>query len=290
MRIAIIGAGNVGTALAVLLQKAGHDIIGIASRTETSATLAAGRVNSSYGTDPLAFTKSADVVFLTTPDRVIAEVCTQIAAQNGFTPGTIVTHTSGAHSSAILKSAVDNGAYPLSFHPLQTFANPDAGIQNLPESFITIEGHPEALPAARQLVSDLQCKLLEIPTEGKPLYHAAACIACNYFTTLIDSALQVMEAAGVSREDGLPALYPLIDGTLKNIKRVGTTQSLTGPIARGDASTVDAHLRAMEKHIPDIIPLYKLLGLATVDVATAKGTLNEPERENLLKNLGGEEQ
>jgi predicted short-subunit dehydrogenase-like oxidoreductase (DUF2520 family) len=288
LRIAIIGAGNVGTALAVLLQNAGHQIIGIASRTEASASNAAARVNAPYSTDPLAFTMKAGMVFLTTPDRVIENVCSQIASQNGFRPGTIVAHTSGAHSSEILQAACNLDAYTLSFHPLQTFANPDAGIQNLPGSFITIEGHPKALPQARQLVADLSCKPLEIPTEGKPLYHAAACIACNYFTTLIDAALQVMEKAGVKREDGLPALYPLIEGTLKNIARVGTTQSLTGPIARGDANTVTSHLTAMEEQMPEIIPLYKLLGCATVDVATAKGTLGKQERQLLLKNLGGE--
>lgn len=285
MRIAIIGAGNVGTALAVLLQKAGHQITGIASRTAASAARAAERVNAPHGTDPLAYTRQADVIFLTTPDRVIAEVCSQIAANGGFGPGSIVVHTSGAHSSAILEAA---GAYPLSFHPLQTFANPDAGIANLPGSFITIEGHSEAIQPARQLVSDLQCKLLEIPTEGKPLYHAAACIACNYLTTLLDAALQVMEAAGVGREDGLPALSPLIEGTLKNIQRVGTTQALTGPVARGDASTVEAHLKAMESAIPQLIPLYNLLGQATVDVAEAKGTISPQDRLNLLNNFGGD--
>ena len=142
-----------------------------------------------------------------------------------------------------------------------------------------------ALPIC--LVADLKCRFLEIPTEGKALYHAAACIACNYFSTLTDTALTVMEAAGIKKEDGLPALYPLIEGTLKNIMRVGTVQSLTGPIARGDASTVQAHLTAMEKEIPEIIPLYTLLGQATVDVAQAKGTIGEAEKYNLQKILGG---
>ena len=287
MRITIIGAGNVGTALAVLLKRAGHEIVGIASRTESSAQKAAARVHAPYGTNPLSFTRAAHVVFLTTPDRVITQVCSQIAAQDGFTADTIVAHTSGAHSSEILHTALQCDARPISFHPLQTFANPDAGIQNLAGSFITLEGHNEAIPAARQLVADLSCKLLEIPTAGKPLYHAAACIACNYLTTLMDAALQTMEAAGIDRDKGLPALYPLIEGTLNNITRVGTIQSLTGPIARGDAPTVEAPLVALEKHIPHLSSLYKSLGQVTVDVASAKETIGEEERQNLLKLFGG---
>ena len=290
MQIAIVGAGNVGTSLAVLLHAAGHQICGIASRTEASAARAAARANAPYSTNPALFTPLADLIFITTPDRAISEVCDQIATQGGFNAQSIVAHTSGAHSSAILASAAQHNAYPISFHPLQTFANPDAGMKNLPGSFITIEGHEDALPAARQLVDDLNCKLLEIPTEGKELYHAAACIACNYFTTLIDAALNVMEAAGVKKEDGLPALYPLIAGTLKNISQVGTVSALTGPIARGDTQTVAAHLTKMDKQIPELIPLYNLLGQTTVDVATAKGTLGTQERRNLLKILGGEEE
>lgn len=287
MRITMIGAGNVGSALAVLLQTAGHEIAGITSRTEASAAKIARQLNVPYSTDPTAFTKQAEIIFLTTPDRVIGEVCEHIAAKDGFSPKSIIAHTSGAHSSAILNSATNSGAYTISFHPLQTFANPDAGIKNLPGSFITIEGHEEALPNARQLVADLQCRLLEIPTEGKPLYHAAACIACNYFATLIDAALNVMAAAGVNKEEGLPALYPLIEGTLKNIMRVGTADALTGPIARGDVSTIEAHQAQIRKKIPEMISLYNLLGQATVNVATAKGTIGATERHSLLKILGG---
>jgi predicted short-subunit dehydrogenase-like oxidoreductase (DUF2520 family) len=287
VRIAIIGAGNVGTALAVLFQNAGHEITGIASRSEKSALLAAERTGVPHDTDPARFTADAGVVFITTPDRAIASVCDQIVSAGGISSRTVVAHTSGAHSSAILASARAAGAGTMSFHPLQTFANADAGISNLPGSFITVEGSEEALPVARQLVADLDCRVLEIPTDGKPLYHAAACIVCNYFTTLLGFGLKVMEAAGVPGEDALPALFPLIEGTLRNIGRVGPTQALTGPIARGDSGTVATHLEAMAVTIPEAIPLYKHLGQATVRVAKNKGTLGEPERRELLKMLGG---
>ncbi|MBS4022554.1 MAG: DUF2520 domain-containing protein [Dethiobacter sp.] len=286
MRIAIVGAGNVGTALTVLFEEAGHEIAGVASRSESSAAKAAAPLGIPYSTDAKDFTSLADVVFLTTPDRFISKVCNQLAEAGAFSAGTIVAHTSGAHSSSILKSAAICGARTVSFHPLQTFATPEAGIKNLPGSYITVEGDIQGLPIARQLVADLNCQLLEIPTSCKPLYHAAAAIVSNYFTALVDYGLQVMIAAGVNREDALPALYPLIDGSLRNIARVGVTQALTGPISRGDSSTVDTHLRAMSEKIPQAIPLYRLLGLATVDLALAKGTLGEKERNDLLNSLG----
>lgn len=289
MRVAVVGAGNVGSALAFLLKNAGHEIVGIASRTEASASRAALALSVPYGTDPVKFTRQSDFIFLTTPDRAIAEVCRETAEMNGFSPNSIVAHASGAHSSEILADAAKCGAYTISFHPLQTFAGPEAGIRNLPGSYITIEGHSEALPAARKLAADLKCQALEIPTAGKPLYHAAACVACNYFTTLTDAALDLMEAAGVDKNEAMSALYPLIEGTLKNMKLMGTTRALTGPIARGDAATVGTHLESMEKYLPRVIPLYRLLGRATVDVATRKGTLNVSEREQLINLFGGNE-
>lgn len=287
MRIAIVGAGKVGSALAFLFNSAGHEIAGIASRTEASASHAASAVRAPFGTDPIPFTSQADFVFLTTPDRVIAGVCREIAAKGGFSPNSIVAHASGAHSSEILTDAEKCGAYTLSFHPLQTFADPEAGIRNLPGSFITIEGHPAALESARELAADLKCAILEIPTADKPLYHAAACMACNYFTTITDAALTLMEASGVNRTDAMSALYPLIDGTLKNMVLAGTTQALTGPIVRGDAATVQTHLDSMGKKIPQLIPLYRMLGCATVDLASRRGALNSAEREQFIKLFGG---
>jgi predicted short-subunit dehydrogenase-like oxidoreductase (DUF2520 family) len=288
MKIAFVGAGNVGTALAFLLQKGGHTVTGVASRTVTSAARAGRMLGVPYGTCPADFTREADVIFLTVPDKAIADVCAALAAEDGFRSGSIVVHTSGAHSSDLLSAARAKGCLTLSFHPLQTFANPETGISNLPGSFVTIEGDELALPVARRLVADLSCQPLEIPTATKALYHAAACMVCNYFVTLVDLGLQMLEAAGIKKEQGLPAVSPLIDCTLKNIMSAGPAQALTGPIARGDLGTVQSHLELMERLTPSIIPLYKSLGLATAGVAVEKGTLTSTDREKLRIMLGGE--
>ncbi|MBT9173762.1 MAG: hypothetical protein DDT21_02168 [Syntrophomonadaceae bacterium] len=129
MKIAVVGAGNVGTTLAVLLKKAGHTITGVASRTETSAARAGRMLGVLYGTCPSDFTREADVIFLTVPDREIAVVCAALTAEDGFRPGSIVIHTSGGHCSDLLSGARAKGCLTLSFHPLQTFANPETGIK-----------------------------------------------------------------------------------------------------------------------------------------------------------------
>lgn len=285
--VAIIGAGKVGTTLAVALKKAGYSIAGISSRRHDSARAAARYAETEAFSSHIELTTRASIIFITTPDRAIKKVCAGIAGAGGFKKGQVVLHTSGAHSSDILAPAKEKGAFVLSFHPLQTIPNVESGLENLPGSYFTIEGDERAFPVAEKMVKALGGKLLSIPTEMKPLYHAAACVVCNYFVGLIDLGLQMMSALGVSRDEALNALMPLIEGTLNNIKRVGVPQALTGPIERGDADTIKAHLELMDKVMPEFTPLYKHLGAYTTGVAAAKGTLTEEKRTHLSKLLGG---
>jgi predicted short-subunit dehydrogenase-like oxidoreductase (DUF2520 family) len=135
------------------------------------------------------------------------------------------------------------------------------------------------------MVKDLGGTLLEITAEKKTLYHAAAVAASNYLVSLIHLALELNKAAGLPMNISFDALLPLIKGTLSNIGARGIPDALTGPIARGDVETVAAHLQAIEKDAPGLLAIYRCLGLYTVDLAKAKGTLNEEAADRLLALL-----
>lgn len=232
-KIGVVGAGNVGTTLALALQEKGYPLLGFCCRTEESTRRAAGLLGCPSFSRQLSRFREADLIFITTPDRSIEPVCRQLAREGAFRRGQIVLHTSGAHSSAILKAAREAGAYCLSMHPLQTFPSVEAGRRNLPGSYFTLEGDEEALAEGMRMVEMLGGIPLTIPTSMKPLYHAAACVACNYYITLVEVAVEMLEHSGVPREQALPALLPLLQGTLANIARVGVPGALTGPIDRG---------------------------------------------------------
>jgi predicted short-subunit dehydrogenase-like oxidoreductase (DUF2520 family) len=166
-------------------------------------------------------------------------------------------------------------------HPLQSFASVDQAVSLMPGSFCTIEGDEDALPAVRGVVEDLGGILLEITAEKKTLYHAAAVAASNYLVTLIHLALELDRAAGLDGDRSLNALLPLIKGTLDNIDKKGIPDALTGPIARGDVATVSAHLKAMKKDAPGLLPLYQCLGLYTIGLARAKGTIDQNMADEL---------
>jgi predicted short-subunit dehydrogenase-like oxidoreductase (DUF2520 family) len=229
------------------------------------------------------------VVFITTPDDAIEATCSAIAENRGFDKGAVVVHSSGALSSDILSSAIECQASVASLHPLQSFASVEQAVKILPGSYCAVEGDESALAVVRRLVEDLGGIYLEIGTEGKTLYHAAAVVASNYLVALLDVAIALNRLAGMPPDVSFKALLPLIEGTLKNIGSKGIPQALTGPIARGDQGTVRAHLKAIGESSAELVTIYKTLGCHAVGLAKAKGTLGAETAKELFSLFQCEE-
>jgi predicted short-subunit dehydrogenase-like oxidoreductase (DUF2520 family) len=284
--IAIVGCGTVGSAIGKLLSDAGYRISGVAtSNLETAKKAAEATGAENHSDSPSDIAQGGDIVFITTPDDLIESMCVEMSEQGGFQQGACVIHCSGALSSEILASARACGAKVATLHPLQSFASVDQAVSLLPGSFCTIEGDKDALAMVREVAEDLGGIVLEISAKKKTLYHAAAVTASNYLVTLLHLALQLDRAAGLDGETSLKGLLPLIKGTLHNIGKKGIPDALTGPIARGDVATVSAHLRAIEKDAPELLLLYRCLGLYTVDLAKAKGTIGHETADELTALL-----
>ncbi len=285
-KVAIIGAGVVGTAIGTLLNRQGFPIVGVASRRLISAEGAVEYIGAgAASTDPAETARQAEVVLITTPDGAIGPVCEEIAKKKGFKAGATVIHCCGAHSAGILGAAHSCGARTLSIHPLQTLADRDQAVANLPGSFFALDGDGEAIDLGKEIIEALGGSVMVIPSEGKMLYHAAAVVACNYFVALVYQALRMFEVVGIEKEKGLPALMPLIQGTVRNLEGVGVPKALTGPIARGDVKTIEGHLSAFDQFMPDGKKVYAEMGKVAVEVAEAKGTIDEKVKQRLLELL-----
>ncbi len=278
LKLGFIGAGTVGTALAVRLSSKGYRVVAVSSRSQTSAENLAQAIN---GCHPFNSNQNvadaAELVFITTPDDAIASVASQIQ----WHAGQSVVHCSGADSTGILKPAKKLGAYVGVFHPLQTFASVSQAIENMPGSTFALETEPPLLNTLKDMAAALDGHWIELKASDKVIYHIAAVMACNYLVTLVKLATDLWQTFSVPPHQATQALLPLLRGTINNIDATGIPQCLTGPIARGDTGTIKKHLDALQKTAPSLLSTYQELGLQTIPIALAKGRINQDQAQEL---------
>jgi predicted short-subunit dehydrogenase-like oxidoreductase (DUF2520 family) len=290
MKIALVGAGIIGTSLGVVLKKAGHEVVAIASRTLKSARAASGIIGGVHvAGDPSLVALGADIVFLAVPDRTIPTVGIQVASGGALRRGAVVAHLSGALPAGVLTGVRAAGGHPGCMHPLQSFADIETAVASLPGSFFFLEGDEEAVDVLRSLVLSIDGRPVPLDSASKSLYHAAACAASNYLVTIVDYAVNLMIRAGVPNDVALPALLPLIQGTVRNLETVGLPDALTGPISRGDIGTLKNHLVALRQAPGDLVRLYAALARKTVEVALRKGKIERAQADRILDLFKGDE-
>lgn len=281
LELGFIGTGTVGTAMAIRLSQTGYPVIAVYDLNPAAAKRMAEAVN---GCRVMATAQdvadAADFVFITTADDFIP----QVAGEVNWRKGQIVSHCSGAASTDVLEPARKGGARVGCIHPLQTFAGITQAVENLPGSTFAIEAEEPQFSVLKEMALKLDGDWLELKAEDKALYHASACIACNYFYTLMQVATDLWRNWGKSNTEATKAMMPMLQGALNNLSNVGLPKALTGPIARGDLMTIRKHLNAFQKKAPEIIPLYKELGKWTIPIGRAKGTLSE-EKAGELREL-----
>jgi len=290
--LSIVGPSKVGTAIAVLARRAGYEVAAIGGRdlvkTEMAAEQIGGHIKA--GT-PLEAARAGELVLLAVSDDAIETVCDELAKANAFSGGAVVAHSSGALGHDILRTAREQcGCQIASIHPLQTFPTIQSAIDGLSGVHWFLEGDEQAEKVLNDLVAAIGGRPVSISSEQKPLYHAAAVMACNYLTALMDVSLATASGAGVESQTAWEALEPLVKHTVANISNMGPAAALTGPIARGDAETVMRHLEALKKHDLELAEIYRVLGRRTVRLAREKGSIDESAANVLFKVLGHSDQ
>jgi predicted short-subunit dehydrogenase-like oxidoreductase (DUF2520 family) len=263
MRIAIVGAGTVGTAVAVRWRGAGHAITAVSGRDATPVR--AGRWLPGVDVVPIADAPTgADILVLAVPDDALPEVVA--ALPDRIEPESWALHLSGALGLDVLAPLEGAGARVLAVHPLQTFADVEGAIEALPGAAIAVTARDdEGFTLGDGLARDLGGRPFPLSDEDRPLYHAAAVFASNYLVTVSGAGLDLFTAAGVP--DAAAAMHPLQVATLANIHRLGPQQALTGPAVRGDAGTIARNLDAVAAASPALVPAYVALCRTAMDVA-----------------------
>jgi predicted short-subunit dehydrogenase-like oxidoreductase (DUF2520 family) len=269
MDLAVVGAGRVGTSLAVLWRRAGIRIVAVAGGPATPER-AARFLPDVPVLDAIAAAKAAEVVVIATPDAVIGPVCEEMAAAGALDAANAVVHASGATGLDALAPAAAAGASTLSVHPLQTCPTVEAGVERIPGStFAVTAADDDGFALGERLVRDAGGLPVRIDDELKPLYHAAAVFASNYVVTVSALAEELGLAAGI--EDPIAAFAPLQEATLANVARVGPAEALTGPAVRGDAITLQRKLEALDRYAPEAVRSYVVLADLALALAGRSG-------------------
>lgn len=308
LAVGIISTGRVGSALGYALERADHVVVACSAISHISRQFAERRLPDSAVLPVPDVAARSELLLLAVPDAVLADLVLGLAATGSVRPGTIVVHTSGANGITVLAPLTELGCIPLAIHPAMTFTGGDEDVTRLSETCFAITAADEVGYAiAQSLVLEIGGEPFRVREDARTLYHAALAHAGNHVITVVLDAVEALRAALAGQEllgqelvgDGPGGIAerivgPLARASLENALQRGQS-ALTGPVARGDAAAVAAHLDALDEVDAELAHGYRAMSLRTAqrshapaDVFTvltapgasgATGNRNEPGRQ-----------
>lgn len=272
LTVGIVGVGRVGSVLGAALAGAGHRVVGVSAVSEASLSRAARLLPGVPVLDIPDVVAACELVVLAVPDDALTPLAAGLATTRTWRPGQLVVHTSGSHGLAPLAPAAAQRVVPLAIHPAMAFTGSPADLARIGECCFGVTAPEEYRPVAEALVLEIGAEPVWIPDADRTTYHLALAHSATHLVTLVAQSMQLLGEVGVEHPDRM--LRPLLEAALDNALRAGDA-ALTGPVARGDIGTVEAHLHELRRLAPDILSAYRAVSLATAQRAVTSGRLRE---------------
>ena len=271
LAIGVVSAGRVGAVLGAALAVARHVVVATSGVSDRSVRRAEELLPGAPLLAPDEVVARSDLVLLAVPDDVLPGLVRGLAASGAFRAGQIAAHTCGAHGVSVLAPAVTVGVLPLALHPVMTFTGRVEDVARLAAcSFGVTAADEPGWSVGEALVVEMGAEPVRVPEAARPLYHAALAHGANHLAVLVRDAADVLRSAGIGSPERM--LGPLLSAALDNALRHGD-RALTGPVARGDADTVRAHLRVLDDEVPELAEAYRVMARRTVARAAAAGLI-----------------
>ncbi|MBY6366843.1 DUF2520 domain-containing protein [Rhodococcus corynebacterioides] len=293
MSVGIVSAGRVGTALGEALDRVGHVVFGCAAVSEASRDRARTRLPDAAVLPAAEVAARAELLVLAVPDAELPDLVRGLARTGAVTPGTLVLHTSGANGVGVLAPLAGDGVVTMAVHPAMTFSGKPEDTERLASACFGITAADEiGYAIAQSLVLEIGGEPVGVREDARTLYHAALAHGSNHLVTVVNDALDALRAALAdteltgqqpveSRPGGVAerVLAPLLSAALDNVLRSGPA-ALTGPVARGDADAVDAHLQALGAIDENIAAGYRALSLRSAQRTGATHIVERLRRQS----------
>ena len=278
--IAIVGAGRLGSAVGMHLNRAGYRVQEIVAGSSSASRRKARALARSIASVVSTLDKArlqADVVWLCVPDREISRAANDLARRQKWT-GKVVFHSSGALPSDELRCLRQAGAAVAAVHPFMTFVS--GAVPSLDGVAFAIEGDAKALKMAQQVVRSLGAVTFPIEKRKKAAYHAWGGFSSPLLVALLMTGERVAREAGISAQDARKKMMPIVRQTVSNYEKLGPEAAFTGPLVRGDAEVVRRHLDLL-KRVPAAREVYLSLARSALQTLPVR---NRKELERVLRD------
>lgn len=282
LAVGIVGTGRVGAVLGAALAGAGHTVVAASGVSAESRTRAESLLPDVPMVEPPEVIARADLALLAVPDDVLPDLVAGYAGTGAVKPGQLLGHVSGRYGVGVLDPATEKGALPLALHPVMTFTGTSVDLARLTGCSFGVTAPDPLRPVAEALVVEMGGEPVWVPEPNRVLYHAALAGGANHLVTLVAETMDLLRRAGVEQPGRM--LGPLLGAALDNALRSGHA-ALTGPVARGDAGTVAAHIAELAAVSSNGLAAYVALARLTADRALAEGALSASDAEALLDVL-----
>jgi predicted short-subunit dehydrogenase-like oxidoreductase (DUF2520 family) len=280
--IGIVGAGAVGTALGLALNRAGWPVRAVASRDPARRQRFTDLVDGSRGfAEATALLDEVELILVAVPDDAIPAVAGGLRMYSGQA----MVHTSGALDASVLAPSMAAGTQIGSFHPLVAFADTERAVAALHGATVAIEGDDQLADLLARMAEAVGAVPVRLAPGSKSAYHAAAVLAAGGFVALLDAIAELGRVAGLDEAGSLTIYGPLLEQTLGNARALGIRAALTGPITRGDQGTLETHLATLRDHAPGVVDLYVAAAEREIALAEARGALTPEVSEHLRASL-----
>ncbi|MBT8400814.1 MAG: DUF2520 domain-containing protein [Rhodothermia bacterium] len=280
-RIYLVGAGAAGSAIARALSHAGLALTGIMSRRADRAAELAKELGVAMAGDRIERFRLPALVIIAVPDDAIMHVAEEVAATHEDWSHSVVCHLSGAQPAAALIALQERGADAASFHPMVSL-HADSEPRVFRGARLNIEGDEPAVAVCKQLATSMGAVPGVVDADTKLAIHLAASIASNYVVTLVSVATELLEREGVTPSEFETLLGPLVRSAVQNISFEAPLEALTGPVSRGDITTVRNHLEFVKARHREFLSLIANLVAETTHGAVQQGRISLEAAESLL--------